>query len=184
MTELAGVSGLAAKQNVFDDFIAAAQWLIDQKYTSSAKLAAMGGSNGGLLMGAFVTQHPGLARAVVSEVGIYDMLRVELDPNGAFNVTEFGTVKDPAEFKALLAMSTYHHIRDGVKYPATLFTHGVNDPRVDGHLARLADGPHRAGLEGAQELRPLLDRHERRALLRNRSVPGRQEVLSRYFRLC
>ena len=81
---------LTRKQNVFDDFIACAEHLIQRKYTSPDKLAVMGGSNGGLLMGAFLTQRPDLTRAVVSRVGIYDMLRVELDPNGAFNTTEFG----------------------------------------------------------------------------------------------
>ena len=112
---------LTTKQNVFDDFIASAQHLIDRKYTSPAHLAAMGGSNGGLLMGAALTQRPDLFRAVVSYVGIYDMLRVELDPNGAFNVTEFGTVKDPDQFKALYAYSPYHHVKDGTAYPAILF---------------------------------------------------------------
>lgn len=90
-----------------------------------------GGSNGGLLMGAFLTQHPDLARAVVSHVGIYDMLRVELDPNGAFNVTEFGTVKDPGQFQALSAYSPYHHVTDGTKYPAVFFLAGENDGRVN-----------------------------------------------------
>jgi prolyl oligopeptidase len=122
---------LLNKQNVFDDFAACGQYLIDQGYTSHEKLALMGGSNGGLLMGAIITQHPALARAVVSEVGIYDMLRVELDPNGAFNTTEFGTVKDPAQFKALYAYSPYHHVRKGVSYPAVLMTTGDNDGRVN-----------------------------------------------------
>jgi prolyl oligopeptidase len=108
---------LTKKQNVFDDFAACAQYLIQHGYTTSAKLAVEGGSNGGLLMGAFLTQHPDLARAVVAHVGIYDMLRVELDPNGAFNVTEFGTVKDPAQFRALYAYSPIHNVKDGTKYP-------------------------------------------------------------------
>jgi prolyl oligopeptidase len=82
-------------------------------------------------MGAAFTQRPDLFRAVVSEVGIYDMLRVELDPNGAFNVTEFGTVKDPLQFNALYAYSPYHHVKDGTVYPAILFTTGENDHRVD-----------------------------------------------------
>jgi prolyl oligopeptidase len=121
---------------VFDDFIAAAQHLVKRKYTSSAKLAVEGGSNGGLLMGAFLTQQPELARAVVSYVGIYDMLRVELDPNGQFNVTEFGTVKDPEQFKALYAYSPYHRVKDGVKYPAVLLTTGENDGRVNPFQSR------------------------------------------------
>lgn len=122
---------LTHKQNVFDDFIAAAEHLIQRRYTSPEKLAVEGGSNGGLLMGAFLTQRPDLARAVVSHVGIYDMLRVELDPNGQFNVTEFGTVKDPEQFKALYAYSPYHHVRKGVKYPAVLLPCGENDGRVN-----------------------------------------------------
>jgi prolyl oligopeptidase len=122
---------LTRKQNVFDDFVACAQYLIDKKYTSPNKLAIEGGSNGGLLMGAALTQHPELFRAVVSHVGIYDMLRVELSPNGAFNVTEFGTVKDPEQFRALYAYSPYHHIKDNTAYPAVLFLTGDNDGRVD-----------------------------------------------------
>ncbi len=122
---------LLKKQNVFDDFTAAAEHLIKTGYTKPEKLAVEGGSNGGLLMGAFLTQHPDLARAVVTHVGIYDMLRVELDPNGAFNVTEFGTVKDPAQFKALHDYSPYHHVVDGAKYPAVLFMTGDNDGRVN-----------------------------------------------------
>ena len=122
---------LAKKQNVFDDFTAAAEHLIKRRYTNPSKLAAEGASNGGLLMGAFLTQRPDLARAVISRVGIYDMLRVELEPNGAFNVTEFGTVKDPEQFKALYAYSPYHHVKDGIKYPAVLLATGENDGRVN-----------------------------------------------------
>ena len=122
---------LTTKQNVFDDLIACAQHLIESKYTSPAHLAIIGGSNGGLLMGAAFTQRPDLFRAVVSYVGIYDMMRVELDPNGAFNVTEFGTVKDPEQFKALYAYSPYHRVKDGTSYPAILFTTGENDHRVN-----------------------------------------------------
>ncbi len=122
---------LTKKQNVFDDFAACAQHLITRGYTCSDKLAVEGGSNGGLLMGAFLTQHPALARAVVAHVGIYDMLRVELDPNGAFNVTEFGTVKDPAQFRALHDYSPYHKVTDGTKYPAVFFLAGETDGRVN-----------------------------------------------------
>jgi prolyl oligopeptidase len=122
---------LTHKQNVFDDFIACSQYMVDQKYTSPAHLAIIGGSNGGLLMGAAFTERPDLYRAVVSFVGIYDMLRVELDPNGAFNVTEFGTVKDPDQFKALYAYSPYHHVKDGTAYPAILMPTGENDHRVN-----------------------------------------------------
>jgi prolyl oligopeptidase len=122
---------LLNKQNDYDDFYACARWLIDNGYTSSAKLAIEGGSNGGLLMGAALTQHPETYRAVLSEVGIYDMLRVELTRNGAYNVTEFGTVKDEAQFKALYGYSPYHHVVDGTAYPSILLTTGANDPRVD-----------------------------------------------------
>ncbi len=122
---------LTRKQNVFDDFYAAARHLINRNYTSSKHLALLGGSNGGLLMGAMITQHPELARAVVSAVGIYDMMRVELDPNGSFNVAEFGSVKDPAQFKALYAYSPYHHVKQQVDYPAVLMLTGANDGRVN-----------------------------------------------------
>ena len=122
---------LTKKQNVFDDFAAAGQTMIKDGYTNHDKLGFLGGSNGGLLMGAMITQHPDLPKVVVSQVGIYDMLRVELDPNGAFNVTEFGTVKDPAQFKALYAYSPYHHVRAGTAYPAVLMMTGANDGRVN-----------------------------------------------------
>ena len=122
---------LVKKQNVFDDFEACSNYLVKRKYTQPSRLAIIGGSNGGLLMGAALTQHPEMYRAVVSMVGIYDMLRVELSPNGAFNVTEFGTVADAVQFKALYAYSPYHHVKDGTQYPAILMTTGDNDARVD-----------------------------------------------------
>ena len=127
---------LTKKQNVFDDFAAAAEYLIKAKYTRPEKLAIQGGSNGGLLMGAMITQHPDLMRAVVSSVGIYDMLRVELAPNGAFNVTEFGTVKNPEQFRALYAYSPYHRVVDGAKYPSILMMTGANDGRVAPYHSR------------------------------------------------
>jgi prolyl oligopeptidase len=122
---------LLLKQNVFDDFVACAEQLVKAGYTSPKRLAIEGGSNGGLLMGAVLTQRPELFAAVVSHVGIYDMLRVELSPNGAFNVPEFGSVKDAQQFRALYAYSPYHHVRDGVAYPPVLLPTGANDPRVD-----------------------------------------------------
>ena len=127
---------LTKKQTVFDDFAASGEYLVKQKWTRPEKLAVMGGSNGGLLMGAMITQHPDLMRAVVSFVGIYDMLRVELAPNGEFNVTEFGTVKDPDQFKALYAYSPYHHVTDGAKYPSILMLTGANDGRVAPYHSR------------------------------------------------
>ena len=127
---------LTRKQNVFDDMIGVAQHMIDRGYTTPARLAALGGSNGGLLMGAMLTQRPDLFRAIVSAVGIYDMLRVELTPNGAFNVTEFGSVKDRAQFDAIHAYSPYHRVKDGTAYPAVLLTTGENDGRVDPYNSR------------------------------------------------
>jgi prolyl oligopeptidase len=122
---------LTKKQNVFDDFLACAKHVVEAGYTKPDRLAIIGGSNGGLLMGAALTQAPEMFKAVVSMVGIYDMLRVELTPNGAFNVTEFGTVKDKSHFDAMMAYSPFHHVKDGTQYPAVLFMTGANDPRVD-----------------------------------------------------
>ena len=121
----------AGRQRAYDDFYACAKLLVDQGYTNPNRLAIEGGSNGGLLMGVALTQHPELFRAVVSHVGIYDMLRSELSANGTFNIPEFGTVKDPAEFSALYAYSPLHHVQDGTIYPAVLLLTGVNDGRVD-----------------------------------------------------
>jgi prolyl oligopeptidase len=122
---------LLRKQNVFDDFAACAARMIEIGYATREKLALMGGSNGGLLMGAMITQRPTLARAVVSLVGLYDMLRVEHTPNGAYNVPEFGSVVDPAEFRALYAYSPYHRVTPGTAFPSILMVTGENDPRVD-----------------------------------------------------
>jgi prolyl oligopeptidase len=122
---------LTNKQNVFDDFAACAEFLIRSNYTKPSKLAIRGGSNGGLLMGALLTQRPDLAQTVVSHVGLYDMLRVELDPNGAFNVTEFGSVRDPAQFRALHAYSPFHRVKDGGDYPAVLMLTGEHDGRAN-----------------------------------------------------
>lgn len=122
---------LTNKQNVFDDFAAVLKHLVDSGTARRDALGIIGGSNGGLLMGSVLTQHPGMVKVVVSFVGIYDMLRVENSPNGAFNVTEFGTVKDRAQFEALHAYSPYHRVVDGADYPATLMLTGENDPRVD-----------------------------------------------------
>src|SRR5262249_24070918 len=120
----------------FDDFAAAAEYLIKENYTRPGNLAIQGGSNGGLLLGAMITQHPDLFGAVVSSVGIYDMLRVELAPNVAFNVTEFRTVKIPEQSKALYVYSPYHHVVDGAKYPAVLMMTGANDGRVAPYHSR------------------------------------------------
>jgi prolyl oligopeptidase len=123
---------LTKKQNVFDDFAACAKDLIDAGYAKPSNLAIIGGSNGGLLMGAALVQHPEMYRAVVSFVGIYDMLRTEVTTaNAVFNITEYGSVKDAAQFQALYAYSPYQHVTEGTAYPAVLLLTGANDPRVN-----------------------------------------------------
>jgi prolyl oligopeptidase len=127
---------LAAKQTCFDDFIACASHLLSSRITSRDRLAIMGGSNGGLLMGAVLTQRPDIARAVVAAVPVMDSLRAETTTNGRFNTPEFGTVEDPELFRALLAYSPYHNVADGTAYPAVLLTGGENDARVDAWHAK------------------------------------------------
>lgn len=119
------------KQNVFDDFIAAAQYLIDNKYTSSEKLAIRGGSNGGLLVGATMTQRPDLMKVALPAVGVLDMLRYHTFTAGAGWAYDYGTAEDSKEmFKYLLAYSPVHNVKEGVSYPATLITTGDHDDRV------------------------------------------------------
>jgi prolyl oligopeptidase len=119
------------KQNVFDDFHAAALALFDTHWTDRDHLGILGASNGGLLMGASLVQHPGDYRAVVAMVGIYDVLRHETDfANGPYNVSEFGTISDPGQFKATLAYSPLQNVKPHTAYPAVLMTTGANDPRV------------------------------------------------------
>ncbi|WP_425614502.1 prolyl oligopeptidase family serine peptidase [Anatilimnocola sp. NA78] len=119
------------KPNTWKDFIACAEYLVKTGYTSPAKLAGAGGSAGGILIGRSITERPDLFAAAHISVGCTDMLRFETTLNGPPNVPEFGTASKEDEFRGLLAMSTLHHIRDGVKYPAVLLTHGINDPRVE-----------------------------------------------------
>jgi prolyl oligopeptidase len=127
---------LTTKQNCFDDFIACADHLVATGVTSRDRLAIMGGSNGGLLMGAVLTQRPDVAAAVVCAVPVLDALRSETTANGAFNVTEFGSVQDEEMFRTLLAYSPYHSVHDGTAYPPVLFTAGEFDPRVDAWHAK------------------------------------------------
>jgi prolyl oligopeptidase len=129
----------ATKPNTWKDFIAAAEYLIAQKYTTSAHLGIMGRSAGGILVGRALTERPELFAAVVPVVGALDMVRMETTANGVPNVPEFGTVAKEEEFRALLAMSSYHHVKEGVAYPAVMLVHGINDPRVDyWHSAKMA----------------------------------------------
>jgi prolyl oligopeptidase len=120
----------ANKQHGFDDFHAAARALLSSHWSDTAQLGILGGSNGGLLMGAALTQHPGDYRAVVSFVGIYDMLRSQLWPNGEYNTSEYGTVQNAAEFAWLRGYSPLLRVQPATAYPAVLLITGENDPRV------------------------------------------------------
>lgn len=122
---------MANKPNTWLDLIACAEYLVDKGYTSPEHMAPMGGSAGGILAGRSVTTRPDLFGAVVMQVGMLDAIRAETTTNGVPNIKEFGTVTDEEGFKGLLAMSSYHHVREGVTYPATLLTHGYNDNRVN-----------------------------------------------------
>jgi prolyl oligopeptidase len=147
------------KQNVFDDFIAAAEWLISNKYTQSKKLAIQGGSNGGLLVGAVMTQRPDLFGACLPAVGVMDMLRFHQFTAGRYWVDDYGSADNPEEFKALYAYSPYHNLK-AAKYPPTLVTTADTDDRVvPGHSFKFA-----AALQHAQRGdAPVLIRIETRA---------------------
>ena len=123
------------KPNTWKDFIACCEYLVKKGYTKPQKLAGEGGSAGGILIGRAITERPDLFGAAVIDVGCLDMLRSETTTNGVPNIQEFGSVATKEGFDALLAMSAYHQVKDGVKYPAVLLTHGVNDPRVEAWMS-------------------------------------------------
>jgi prolyl oligopeptidase len=118
------------KQNVFDDFIACAEWLVKERYTQPEKLAIQGGSNGGLLVGACMTQRPDLFGAALPGVGVMDMLRFHKFTIGWAWKSDYGSSEKPDEFKALLAYSPLHNLKPGARYPATLITTADHDDRV------------------------------------------------------
>ena len=122
---------LDKKQNTFDDFIAAAEYLIAQKYTDPEHLAIRGGSNGGLLMGAVLTQRPDLFRAVVCQVPLLDMLRYQNFQIAKLWIPEYGSADNPQQFEWLYAYSPYHHVKSRTGYPAILFMTAESDTRVD-----------------------------------------------------
>ncbi|MGH7150586.1 MAG: prolyl oligopeptidase family serine peptidase, partial [Planctomycetota bacterium] len=145
------------KQSVFDDFLAAAEWLISKGYAKADRLAISGGSNGGLLVGAALTQRPDLFRAVVCSVPLLDMVRYHKFLVARFWVPEYGSAEDPAQFRHLLAYSPYHRVRDGEKYPAVLFVTGQSDTRVDPlHARKMCARLQAASASG----RPVLLRHD------------------------
>ncbi len=151
---------LDKKQNVFDDFVAAAEWLIASKYTSKERLAIRGGSNGGLLVGAALTQRPDLFRAVVCEVPLLDMVRYHNFQIARLWVPEYGSAESPEQFRWLYAYSPYHHVTPGTAYPAILLATAESDSRVDPmHARKMA-----ARLQAATSSdRPILLRTESKA---------------------
>jgi prolyl oligopeptidase len=151
---------LANKQQVFDDFIACGEWLIENKWTNTNKLAIQGGSNGGLLVGACMTQRPDLFGACLPAVGVMDMLRFPLFTVGWAWTSDYGSPDDPEMFPILFGYSPYHNVEDGIAYPPTLVTTGDTDDRVvPGHSFKFA-----AALQHAQAGdNPVLIRIETRA---------------------
>lgn len=119
------------KANTWRDLIACSEYLIERGFTSKERLGIQGGSAGGITVGRALTERPDLFAAVVPTVGVLDALRMEFTPNGPPNIPEFGSVKTESGFRGLLAMSAMHQVRDGVRYPAVMLMHGVNDPRVE-----------------------------------------------------
>jgi prolyl oligopeptidase len=151
---------LAKKQNVFDDFFGAAEWLVKQGHTKSERLVAYGGSNGGLLVGAAATQRPDLFRAILCAVPVLDMIRYPLFGDGKTWVAEYGSPKEEAMFKALFAYSPYHNVKPGTAYPAVLMLSADADDRVHPLHAWKTT----AALQAAQGSdRPILMRVEKHA---------------------
>jgi len=147
---------LDRKQNVFDDFVAAAEWLIANGYTNPAKLAVSGGSNGGLLTGAAITQRPDLFRAAIVAVPLLDMLRYQDFLMARYWVPEYGSAEDAAQFEFLRAYSPYHHVREGTRYPAVFLTAGENDTRVHAMHARKMAARLQAATGSDQAEQPVL----------------------------
>jgi prolyl oligopeptidase len=155
---------LDKKQNVFDDFIAAGEYLIAQKYTDKDHLAIQGGSNGGLLMGAMITQRPDLFRAVVCQVPLLDMLRYQNFQIAKLWIPEYGSAEDAKQFDWLYAYSPYHHVKPGVEYPAVLFMTGDTDTRVDPmHAKKMAALMQAEAKNGDSKEKPILLRIESKA---------------------
>jgi prolyl oligopeptidase len=155
---------LDKKQNVFDDFAGAAEYLISQKYTDRDHLAIQGGSNGGLLMGAAVTQHPELFRAVVCQVPLLDMLRYQNFQIAKLWIPEYGSAEEEKQFDFLYAYSPYHHVKPGVEYPAILFMTADTDTRVDPmHAKKMAALMQAEAKNGSSRERPILLRIETKA---------------------
>jgi prolyl oligopeptidase len=155
---------LEKKQNVFDDFISAAEYLIAQKYTDKDHLSILGGSNGGLLMGAMITQRPDLFRAVICAVPLLDMLRYQNFQIAKLWIPEYGSAEDPKQFDFIYAYSPYHHVKPGQEYPAILFMTADTDTRVDPmHAKKMAALMQAEAKNGASKERPILLRIETKA---------------------
>ena len=155
---------LDKKQNVFDDMIAAAEHLISEKYTDKHHLAIQGGSNGGLLMGAMITQRPDLFRAVICQVPLLDMLHYQDFQIAKLWIPEYGSAENREQFKWLYAYSPYHHVKSGVEYPAILFMTADTDTRVDPmHAKKMAAAMQSEAKNGDSKTRPILLRIESKA---------------------
>ena len=155
---------LDKKQNVFDDFIAAAEYLIAQKYTDKDHLAIQGGSNGGLLMGAAMTQRPELYRAVICQVPLLDMLRYQNFQIAKLWIPEYGSAENPDQFKFIYAYSPYQHVKAGTEYPAVLFMTADSDTRVDPmHAKKMVALMQAEAANGQSKDRPILLRIEPKA---------------------